>query len=247
MKSILIRFVLISFLLVLFIPNSALAEMKTFIKEYTYNASEADSKLSSRINATAEVKRLLLEELGTYLESITEVKNFQLTKDQITTLTAGIVKTEIIAEKWNGEQYWIKTKIFVDADDVIKSIDKLRKDRNNLQELENTRKRVDVILEENNKLRNELARTPGNAKQEVQQRYDNSIKELSAVEWLQRGYSYYVKEDYETAINNYSKAIELYPNYDRAYIARAFAYSKLGRKKEAKQDAIKAMAIRRNR
>ncbi len=36
----------------------------------------------------AQVKRLLLEELGTYLEARTEVKNYQLTKDEITTLTA---------------------------------------------------------------------------------------------------------------------------------------------------------------
>jgi hypothetical protein len=87
----------------LFINSVAVfAETRTFIKEYKYQASEDDSRNSSRVIALREVKRLLLEELGTYLESETEVRNFQLTRDQITMLTAGIVQTEIVAEKWTA-------------------------------------------------------------------------------------------------------------------------------------------------
>ena len=65
---------------------SVYAKVMTFTKEYTYQASEADSKLTCRAIALEQVKRLLLEQLGTYLESQSEVKNFQLTKDQIATL-----------------------------------------------------------------------------------------------------------------------------------------------------------------
>ena len=68
-------------LLVSFSP--ALAETKTFIKQYTDQVSEDDNRDSSRTIALREVKRLLLEELGIYLESETEVENFQLTKDRI--------------------------------------------------------------------------------------------------------------------------------------------------------------------
>ena len=150
------KFVIAS--LILFVSVlSTHAELKTFIKEYAYQASEDDSRNSSRVIAMREVKRLLLEELGTYLESVTKVQNFQLTKDQITSLTAGIVKTEIIDEKWNGQTYWIKTKIVADKDDVIKSIDKLRKDRDKSEELYEVKKNADTILEENKKLRAELA------------------------------------------------------------------------------------------
>jgi len=246
MKSIFIRIALISFLLVIFIPHSAFAKMKTFIKEYTYRASEADSKLSSRTTATAEVKRLLLEELGTYLESITEVKNFQLAKDQITALTAGIVKTEIIDEKWNGETYWIKTKMVADSDDVIKSIDVLRKDRNKLQELEDTKRKADVLLEENKKLREELAHAKGNAKLEVQQRYDRSIKKLSAIEWFESAWRNYNNGDNETAVRHYTKALELNPNYADVYLNRGSAYYFLGKYDEAIADYNKAIELNPN-
>ncbi len=114
MKLTLSRITLVSFLLILFIPNFIFAETKTFVREYTYQASDEDSKNSSRTISLREVKRLLLEELGTYLESTSEVQNFQLTKDQIITLTAGIVRTELVEEKWDGRTYWIKAKIQAD-------------------------------------------------------------------------------------------------------------------------------------
>ena len=72
------------------------SEIKTFVREYSYQANLLDTKESCRVIALEQVKRLLLEELGTYLESFTEVTNYQLTKDKITVLTAGIVQTSII-------------------------------------------------------------------------------------------------------------------------------------------------------
>lgn len=65
------KIALLFFLLILFVPNSTFAETKTFIKEYTYQAGDENSKNSCRVIALREVKRLLLEELGTYLESQT--------------------------------------------------------------------------------------------------------------------------------------------------------------------------------
>ena len=76
--------------------SSAKAETKTFVREYTYQAIDIDNRDMIEIIALQHVKRLLLEELGTYLESETEVKNFQLTQDQVTAWTAGIVSTKII-------------------------------------------------------------------------------------------------------------------------------------------------------
>ena len=149
--------------LLLFISGSpALAELKTFIKEYTYQASENDSKVSCRAIALKQVKRLLLEALGTYLESHTEVSNFQLTKDRITSLTAGIVQTEILEEKWDGEKFWLKAKIAADPDGVTKTIDDFRKDLQKTRDLERVRAEADEYLRENEQLRKELLSTKGN-------------------------------------------------------------------------------------
>ena len=104
----------------------AAAAVKVFVKEYTYQASEIDSKVTSRAIALEQVKRLLLEEFGTFLISETDVKNFQLTKDKVTVLTAGIVKTEILAEKWDGKTYYVKAKITADPQETAKVIEELK-------------------------------------------------------------------------------------------------------------------------
>jgi hypothetical protein len=153
MKSSLMRISLIFILLVFFIPNLVTAESKSFLKEYTYQASEADSKISSRTIALEQIKRLLLEELGIYIESHTEVTNFQLTKDQMTALTAGIVKTQILKEKWDGERYWIQAKIEADSHEVVTAIDSLRKDRGRSKELEDANQRAEYALKEVVRLR----------------------------------------------------------------------------------------------
>jgi len=220
-----------------------IAEVRTFVKDYTYQASEDDSRNSSRVTAMREVKRLLLEELGTYLESITEIKNFQLTKDKISSLTAGIVKTEIVNEKWDGHTYWIKTKIVADSDDVIKSIDNLRKDRDESKRLEELKKRSDTILEENKRLREELKLAKGEEKQKQKAIYEKKIKELAATEWFENGLRNQRKSDYKKALHDYSKAIELNPIYAKAYNNRGTTYGRLGNYNEAINDFSKAIQL----
>ena len=146
----------IIFLSLLVFSSLVSAETKTIVKEYSYQASEYDSKVSCRALALEQVKRLLLEELGTYLESDTEVKNFHLTKDEIVILTAGIVSAEIIDESWDGKTYYLKAMIGADPKEVIKSIDLLRQDRQKTKELEETRKKADEALKEVEKLKKEL-------------------------------------------------------------------------------------------
>ena len=177
MKSSLIRISLIFLLLFLFIPNLTSAETKTFIKEYTYQASEFDSKASCRTIALEQVKRLLLEELGTYLENNTEVRNFELTKDKITALTAGIVQTQVLDEKWDGKSYWLKAEVKADPENVAKSIDSLRKDQKKSDDLEERVKKHDEALKEIDKLRSEMALLKNDI--EAKEKYNKSVETLT--------------------------------------------------------------------
>ena len=221
--------------------NSAYAETKVFIEEYTYQASEADSKLSSRVIALEQVKRLLLEKLGTYLESETEVKNFQLTKDQIITLTAGIVRAEIIDEKWDGKTYSLKAKMAVDPSDVYKAIDNLRQDRQKTKELEEVRKTANELLKEVERLRKELELAKKD--QAKIARYDEAIKELSAKDWLWKGYALGIAGKYQEAMEAFTKSIELDPRISMAYSNRSLVYTNLGIYQQALEDANKAIEL----
>jgi len=240
-----ICFVLALILSLIFLTNTVSAETKTFIKEYTYQASDEDSKNSSRTIALREVKRLILEELGTYLESTTEVKNFKLTKDQIVTLTAGIVQTELIEEKWNTEnlKYWLKAKITADSSEVIKSIDSLRKDRVKVKELEELRKKSEELLKENERLTKELKTAKGDAKQKSAQAYKQNIDNLSATEWFEKGYKLGISGSNTDAVKAFSKVIELNPQFAEAYYNRGTAYGMLANTQQAIKDFNKAIEL----
>ena len=239
-----LRFIFISFLLVALTPHFAFAETKTFIKEYTYQASDEDGKNACRVISLREVKRLLLEELGTYLESETEVKNFQLSRDQITTLTAGIVQTELVEEKWDGRTYWIKAKIKADSNDVVKAIDKLRKDRQKTKELEDIRKKSDALLKENERLRQELAKSGKSKGQEKKTKaYKKTINELDASEWFEKGYAAGTSGNYTDALAAFNKAIELNPQYANAYLNRGNVYCSFGKYNQAIKDYNKAIEL----
>ncbi|MGD1152000.1 MAG: tetratricopeptide repeat protein [Syntrophales bacterium] len=226
-----------------------IGETKTFIKEYTYQASDEDSKNSSRVIALREAKRLLLEELGTYLESITEVKNFQLTKDRITALTAGIAKTEIIDEKWDGHTYWLKLRIVANSGELISAINSLRKDRERTRELEELKRRSEELLKENESLREELAVSKGKEKQKNLAdsnriaTYNKNVKELTAIDWLEKGSSLTKSGNYKDAIDAYSQAIELNPENAKAYRNRGVNYAMLANHNKAIKDLNKFVEL----
>ncbi|MHB8139387.1 MAG: tetratricopeptide repeat protein [Smithellaceae bacterium] len=243
MKSIRTRMTLIFGLLVFIIPNAAMAETKTFTKEYTYQAAVEDNKNSSRTIALREVKILLLDELGKYLENETDVKKYQLTKDQIAALTAGIAQTELIEEKWDDKTYWLQARVTVDSDRLTKLIGALSKDRQKTMELEEARKLSDDLLKENTKLRGELASAEGKKQPKAVAAYHKTIKDLDASEWFEKGFAAVASGNYTDAVTAYSKAIENNLQSAAAYRNRGIAYENLGKYDQAILDYNRAIKI----
>jgi len=237
------KIVLCTLLILSLFVQPANATSVVVIKEYTYQASEFDTKETSRAIALAQVKRLVLEELGTYLESDTEVVNFQLTKDKITTLTAGVVQTKILDEKWKNRTYWLKAKILADDAQVAKSIDALRRDRSKTKELEDLKQRTDAQLKEIERLRAQLSVAKGKKRQENLVAYNKTIKELTATDWYAKGWALQYSGRHNDAIAAHSKAIELDPLYAQAYNMRGASYASLGNLNQAIQDHNRAIEL----
>ena len=164
-----------------FLTTPASAEIVTFVKEYTYQASELDSKASCRTISLEMVKRLLLEELGTYLENETIVTNYQVTKDEIRVISAGTVKTKIIEEKWDGKSYWLKVEMKADSKEVEQGIRAYRENINIGQEAINANlKKVESSLNEISELKRKV-KTIKSAKdkQDIKEEYMLKVNALS--------------------------------------------------------------------
>lgn len=211
-----------------------LLNAKTWVREYTYNASEADSKLTSRAISLEQVKRLLLQEIGVYVHSTIlneevevsgELK--ELTAKQIEIISAGITETKIIEESWNGETYYIKAEITADENDVIKRLDKVIEDKEKTKQLEDSRRKTEKALAEIERLKQRLAQTQDeNEKLIIQSKYNKSSNELTAEDWFQKGYNAAEIGEYDNAILYYQKSIEINPGKANPYYNMGVNYQK---------------------
>ena len=235
-------YLLVSAIAFLLSVTASYAKTVTYVKEYTYQASELDSKLSSRTIALEQVKRLLLEELGTYLISEAVVKDFELTKDQISSLTAGILMTVILEEKWDGKTYFLKAKITTETDELIKSINNVRRDQEQSKNWEEMRERTEKALREIERLKKET----GNVKEEKarQEEFAKVVNELYAMDWFKKGYvlRYNAKKNQE-AMKAFDKAIEIDPNYAKAYAGKAAIYNEWRQYEEALRESERAIRL----
>jgi len=88
----------------LLLPTLAVAEVQTFTATHTYILGDHDSKDDARQRCLLETKRKILEQAGVYIESASEVKNFDLTKDQITSFAAAVMQVKDTREEVGYQQ-----------------------------------------------------------------------------------------------------------------------------------------------
>ena len=239
-------FILVTFITALLLVSVAFfspanAETKTFIREYEYQASEMDSKISSRVIAFQEVKRLLLEEIGTYLQSQTEVINLQLTKDHIIVLTGGVVQTELISENWDGKKYWMKAMIKLDPSSVAREIEILRNEKSREMEITNINKGISNDLQELNRLKRDASK--GKLDEKKSQEYDKKVKQLRVKEFYESGYNLLENRHYSKALEELTKCIAEDSQYEESYIQRGKAYAALGQYEKAIADLSKSISL----
>jgi hypothetical protein len=203
-----VLFFAVSILLITSLANAAKVE---FVKEHTYRAGDMDSKVSSRAIALMEVKRALLEQLGTYLVSETEVRNFQMTKDQISLLTAGIVSAEILDEKWDGKEYYLKAKLVVDPQEVAERVKAMSRDRERTRELEEAKRKRDQALREVERLRKDmgLARPDIQGQMDRQADYSRAVQEMG-IDDEYEGYRFRMKDGSSFIWTNYEESVDSY-------------------------------------
>ncbi len=209
------------------------AETKTFTRDYTYTAGEADSKITARSISLDQVKRILLEEIGVYLQSTlkTEKKEedtsyTEVTKEQLTSITAGITETKIIEERWTGEKYYIKAEITVDADDVKEKLNRVLEDQDQTKSLEESQMRADSADAEIARLKKELAEAKSqNEKESLKKQYAEETQTLDNVDASRSAHTALNSGNYDLAITRFAAITKMQPRNARAYFNLGLAYA----------------------
>ena len=229
---------MISCLLALFVSFPVQARIKT----YTYTIKQpfggSQSPDDARVAGIARAKREILEMAGTYLETLTVVKQGRLDKDDIIALAAGVLKVEVVSQKNYvcGDAFGIEIKVRADVDTSVleKRVKQLLEDRKWFEKYKESTKREKELLarvkqlEEENRSLMALQKKGENkvVKQEtkkLRQEFKKTSNELLAEVYFQMADDLWDAEKQkfskpELAIEYYIRAIELNPEYAVAYI-----------------------------
>lgn len=129
------RQLFLMFLLLVLSVVSANAD-ESFVREYTYRASDNDSKVSARKAALQQLQALVIQEVGVEIQSSFDQKE-RLNNDEFSrtveanykTFSRAVTKTRIIKERWNGETFFIRAEIVVDPDGLTEKITEVVKEK----------------------------------------------------------------------------------------------------------------------
>ena len=172
---------------VLLFAVPAFAEIKVIEADSTYVLGDNDSKVDARRIATQEAQRKALELAGTFVASLTQVKEYKLTKDEVTAYTAGIVETEIIKDEIRGTldhpEFYLKARCRVDTDVLAGQIDRYRENQELREQLEAAAKEREALRKERDTLQKQLAAERDTAKiEETRKKLDTVLTGEEAID-----------------------------------------------------------------
>lgn len=169
-----------------FSPVLAAAAVQTITATHTYVMGDNDSKNDARHICFLEAKRKVLEKAGTFIESSSEVKNFQLSKDQITSYTAAVLSVETVKEDFsssNGQNTVTMTvKANVDIADVQKRLAAIVADKGLQEKITVQQQQLKQLEEQMRALNATLSTAPANSSTELRKERNVVLGDIQDLE-----------------------------------------------------------------
>ena len=123
-----------------------------------------------------------------------------------------------------------------------RSMENIRKDRDQSKDWEEMRKKTEEALKEIEKLKKEIGK--GEGEKVSQEKYPKAVNELNAMDWLKKGLGLrYSDKNNQEAMKAFDKAIEIDPNFARAYAVRAAIYNDWGQHQQALRESEQAIKL----
>jgi tetratricopeptide (TPR) repeat protein len=232
-------------------------EIKTFPYSVTQPFAGSQSPDEARIAAVAKGKTEALEKAGTYLETMSVVENFILTKDQTIALASGILSVDILSQKNfatdEGFGMILEMKINIDTNVMNNRIRQIHEDETLMEKYFELKDRENELLEKIKKLERmnrELAKLPEKGKQDkrnkLKEEYDEVIQAIPAGEWNQKAISLWERGKYKDpgkAIEYLNESIRLDSKNPVSFNNRGVAYYNQGNRQLAIEEFNQALML----
>jgi tetratricopeptide (TPR) repeat protein len=187
----------------------------------------------------AKAKREALERAGTYIESLTVVKDHVVEKDEILALTAGVLKAVIVSQKnYATEDAFgvvVVARVDVDTSVLEERVKKLLQDRTLLTKLQESQdrekellKRITLLEKQNQKL---TESSSDERRERIKEQFREASRKLAATELNKKALALWdlgFFSDVDKAIEHLNQAIMLDSDYAGAYHSLGLVYSTRG-------------------
>ena len=197
------------------------AEVQTIEADGYYIMGDGleENQVVAKERAKANAKRSAAEQAGIFIESISEVKDGKLTKDEIRTIASTVlqIKSDEVNLEVEGKSVKFHCHI-VALVDTANVTPQLKQDK---KELEEATQRLKEMEKENARINTELAALKEKfkvasepEKQEIKAEVKRNETQFTAVLWFEKGNAYH---DHRNKIACYLKAVEIDPKYAEAW------------------------------
>jgi tetratricopeptide (TPR) repeat protein len=234
-------------LFLLLTSNICFAGTREIIAEGTYTMGDGETPLIAEERALLAAKRTALEQAGTYVQSYSETKNYQLTADEVQVIASGIMEVTILDKHrtidGSSIAFWVKIKTLVTTDKIEDMAARI-KDTPMTEDYKKLQEDYNKSQQQATALKQQLQQaTSDSDKQEIRNQIANSETKFQANTLFEQGNQSMVNHQYKEAINAYTEAIYQNPGFGRAYLRRGAAYMDSGEYREAIQDFNQAILI----
>jgi tetratricopeptide (TPR) repeat protein len=241
--------------------SAASAAEKTFRKTVHQIIGSSQSRDDARIAAIAKAKREALEEAGTWVQSVSEVKNMKLVRDDVVAISMGITRTRVVDEQpfVEGRAMGIRVvaEVSVDNSGLAEQVQRYLADQERLAEKRSESAREAVLLAKLAELEKRMAAMQSEAQahsreqeQALRSDFQENSRKLAAQEAFSKGETFSAEpgsgvryKDPRAAIAAFNEAIRLDPGYPDAFAQRGRAHADLKEYELALADINHALVL----
>ncbi len=175
-------FRLFSFLLLLYVPAMANAEIKTFTITHTYKMSDNETRNEVRRICFIEAGKSVLEQAAVYVGTLNAAKHYQLSKNEINAYTASMLKVTTPNQEWQDMTVTTTAATDVDTRFVEKMIARIKSDtslQNQFNEQQQKKRELEQALDA---LQKKLKLASFSEAEDLRKDRNAAIREIDAIE-----------------------------------------------------------------
>jgi tetratricopeptide (TPR) repeat protein len=229
------------------LPFSVFAETKEIIAEGEYIMGDGETMAVAEERAQKEASRHAAEEAGAFVKSYTKVKDMALQEDVIEVIANHSMKITILEKKrtmiGDAVKFYSKIKAVVTTEEIEANLEKIAKDRSVVETYNRLKVEYDRQTKEMEELKKKLIMAKGENKKQLSAKIRDEENLFKANLLIEKGEQSLFYGRYMDAIEAFTSAIALNPNFAYAYALRGGVYLEIGQNDKAYEDANKAIAI----